>query len=104
MIDDDFVEGKTGRVTLNNVNLATVKAILKFIYTGKVDMALEDKELENLFKAAHLCMLDGLVNFCVASLIAGVTTTNAVQMMALGHTYGVVELKEKAKKTFLQAG
>ena len=35
-VHNDLVEGKTGRVTVSNMNFATSKAVLKFIYTGKL--------------------------------------------------------------------
>ena len=41
---------------------------------------------------------------CQNVLIADVTLDNAIQMMAMGHLYDVEELKEKAKKIFLDAG
>ena len=97
-------EGRTGEMRIDNYSIQVVRAMVKFIYTGKVDMTLQGELMEDLFKAAHLCMLDGLKKICEMSLISGVTTTNAVQMMALGHKYEVAELKEKAKLTFLEAG
>ena len=86
------------------MKLDIMKAVLKFVYTGMVEKMEDGEKLEELFKAAHVTMLDGLKKICEASLIAGVTTANSIQMMALGHLYEVEELKEKAKQVFLEAG
>ena len=96
------MEGQTGRATVN-MDPATMRAVIKYVYTGTVD-EMTGVEMEKLFKAAHICMLTGLQEMCQEVLIADVTLDNAIQMMAMGHLYGVEELKEKAKKIFLDAG
>ena len=96
------MEGQTGRATVN-MDPATMRAVMKYVYTGTVD-EMTEVEMEKLFKAAHICMLTGLQKMCQEVLLADVTLDNAIQMMALGHLYDVVDLKENAKKIFLEAG
>ena len=96
------MEGQTGRATVN-MDPATMRAVIKYVYTGAVN-EITGVEMEKLFKAAHICMLTGLQKMCQDVLLADVTLDNAIQMMALGHLYDVVDLKENAKKIFLDAG
>merc|ERR1719187_305555 len=102
LVYNALMEGQTGRATVN-MDPATMRAVMKYVYTGTVNK-ITGVEMEKLFKAAHICMLTGLQKMCQDVLLADVTLANAIQMMALGHLYDVVDLKENAKKIFLEAG
>ena len=81
----------------------TIKEILNFIYTGKVDN-IDVENGEDLLKAADQYLLPGMKKICEKFIVSLVTLENAIEMMAMGHMYGADELKSTAKKIIVEAG
>ena len=98
-----MVEGQSGKITIDNHKMVTMKEVVHFIYTGKVQK-IDEENAEELFKAANQFLLLGLKRICEVFLISRVTLSNAIEMMSLGDMYEAGELKKKAKQIIVEAG
>ena len=98
-----MVESKSGKITIDNHKMETMKEVVHFIYTGKVKK-IDEENAEELFKAANQFLLEGLKIICELFLISKVTLGNAVDLLAMGDMYEAGELKRKAKQIIVEAG
>merc|ERR1719187_2994275 len=99
-----MLEVATGKITITDVTVEIMKAMVKFIYSGKVEEDKGIKYYEELLKASDQYLLAGLKEMCQLRLMAEISVDNAIQMMKLGHMCEAGGLKEKAKETIICKG
>ena len=97
-------EVATGKITINDISVDIMKAMVKFIYSGKVEEERGMEFYEELLKASDQYLLAGLKEMCQLRLMAEVSVDNAIQMMQLGHMCKAEDLKLKAKKAIISKG
>ena len=88
-----MLEVETGKITINDISVDIMKAMVKFIYSGKVEEDKGMKFYEELLKVSDQYLLDGLKEMCQLRLMAEVSVDNAIQMMKLGHMCESEDLK-----------
>ena len=98
-----MVEGQSGKINIDNHKMGTMKEVVHFIYTGKVQK-IDEENAEELFKAANQFLLLRLKRICELFLMSKVALDNAIEMMALGHVYEAKDLKKTAKQIIVEAG
>lgn len=113
MLKDDMEEAKTGVVDVVDVEENTMKKLLEFIYTGKIEEM--DNQLEMLLYAADKYEINGLVSkhmLCSSRLLISpfqihlckgalsqkdVTPKNATGILLLADRHSLRELKKVIK-------
>ena len=103
-LNSGMSEVATGKITINDISVDIMKAMVKFIYSGKVEEERGMEFYEELLKASDQYLLAGLKEMCQLQLMAEVSVDNAIQMMKLGHMCEAGDLKEKAKETIICKG
>ena len=104
ILTSGMLEVATGKVTINDISVDIMKAMIKFIYSGKVEEDKGIKFYKELLKASDQYLLAGLKEMCQLRLMAKVSVDNAIQMMKLGHMCKAEDLKMKAKKAIISKG
>merc|ERR1719290_453699 len=101
-ISNSMLEGQSGKITIDDHKVGTMKEVVHFIYTGKVQN-IDEENAEDLFKAANQFLLLGLKRICELFIMSKVTLDNAIGMMALAHMYDAEDLKKAAKQIIVEA-
>jgi len=115
MFDSNMVESETGRMEIMDMEVETVRAMIKFIYSGKVDPfrpqppkvevtgVLGPQAIE-LLVASDRYDLSGLKKLCESSLVDGLTIDNVLDLLILADTHNAEELKKAAKNLVVEKG
>ncbi|XP_073837917.1 protein roadkill-like [Musca autumnalis] len=93
MLHSAFVENKTNRITIDDMDADVMKEMLTFIYTGKEipkEMALA------LFPAANKYALDDLETMCAGILTETINTASSVEILLLADRHSNQLLKKNA--------
>lgn len=94
LICGDFVEANQAQIELK-VPLDAFKAILKYIYTGRLSVAtLDFDEIVEILDLAEQYGLDTLKNTTIEYLTANLTLDNCVVILAATYLYSVDYLQE----------
>ena len=97
------IEHKSGRTNISDHKMATVKEVIKFIYTGRVDK-IDVENAEDLLEAADKFLLEGMKKICELYLVSKVTVANSIEMLVLGNKYVAAGLKKRAMETIEKEG
>ncbi|KAG8181755.1 hypothetical protein JTE90_028293 [Oedothorax gibbosus] len=91
------MEGSGEVVEITDVKSDVLKAMLKYIYSGKI-YPLTSEEAEDLLVAADIYQLKELKELCVEELKSNVTLDDVSRLLVVGHFYDE-SLKSHAKET-----
>ncbi|XP_073841527.1 protein roadkill-like [Musca autumnalis] len=93
MLNRDFLENKTNRITIDDMDADVMKEMLNFIYTGKEipkEMALA------LFQAGHKYAMLDLETMCAGILTKKISTASCVEILLLADRHSNELLKKNA--------
>jgi hypothetical protein len=94
MFTTDMKEKKAKSVTYEDIDSTTLKAVLKFIYTGEYEIA-DTKMAKDLLYAADRFGLTALKSICVNKLIGEVKAENALEILTVSDLFNAKDLEEK---------
>ncbi len=100
MFETEMKEGKESRVEIEDFNKDTVDLMLKWMYSGQLELKEEDFDGHlKLFQASHKYGLDPLVTYLAAKMAVYHTTPEkALEIFELGHLYENDTMIEMAKQ------
>ena len=91
MFSCDLKESRHGKVFIENMSPWTMKRLLDFIYTGKIEISYEN--VIDLFNAAVLFQLSKLVDKCISYVKKNVDLSNCVEIYLFGSMHGLKDLQ-----------
>lgn len=91
MFSCDLKESRHGKVFIENMSPWTMKRLLDFIYTGKIEISYEN--VIDLFNAAVLFQLSKLVDKCISYVKQNVDLSNCVEIYLFGSMHGLKDLE-----------
>ena len=89
-------EAKEGKVYIQDMNVATGKALLEFMYTGKSPSLGDVQSIMDLTVAADKYDLEALKDKCVSALESKVVVDNAFNLMTFGVAHNLKGVIRKA--------
>ena len=92
--EDNFKEGRTKVVEIDEIKPVVFKEMLRYLYTGKATKLNEVDMTEPLFMAADKYQIEALKNLCEQSLIVKLTIQTVVHYLVLAHLYTAPQLLE----------
>ncbi|XP_016840776.1 speckle-type POZ protein-like [Nasonia vitripennis] len=96
MIIRDMKEKNENNANIKEVDYASLREMLRFMYSAKVENL---KELAGgVLEAARKYQVDGLKEVCEEYLFKNLTVENAVETLALAYRYEIENLKAQASK------
>jgi hypothetical protein len=100
MFQTEMKEENEGQVEIQDFDKDTVERLIKWIYSGEVELQQEDfGGFMNLYQAAHKYCIDPLKEYLVAQIVAGYKKAeNALEILAVGTTYGEKLMVDAAKE------
>jgi len=113
MFGSEMKESQEGEMEIEDMDPQTVKAMIKFIYSGKVDhdnlRCQGDRksfgvQAIELLQAADRFDLSGLKELCEQFLITYLTINNVLDMFILADTHNADRLKKAAKRMVIEKG
>lgn len=96
MFQTDMLERRTARVELPDISGRSLKAFIRFLYSGGVEDGLlwaEGEELEELLGAGEKYGLRGLKELSALSLVIRLVPENAIKTRHLLETFGMYEIE-----------
>jgi len=100
MVESGMKESVENRVKIDDIEPGIFEALLRFIYTDRVDLTQVD--VEDLLVAANKYMLPLLKLECQKNLAERLTTENCVGMLVLADLHNCVHLKRSAVRFILR--
>lgn len=94
MFQHDLEENKKGFVTITDLELDSLKEMLKFIYTGKVSQL--ETMADSLLAAADKYALDRLKVMCEEALASNLNIENVCDVLILADLHNAQQLKSVA--------
>lgn len=94
MFERDTKENQENTVTIPDIDQETLRAVLRFMYSGKINEDLAKSY--NLLIAASKYVLDGLKAECENRLSENLKAQNAVECLTMAEIYSAGGLKAKA--------
>ena len=98
MLKSGMKESVENRVEINDIAPDIFEALLRFVYTARVD--LTEIDVRDLLAAAHKYLLSQLELECQNYLSERLTTENCVEMLALADLHDCVYLKRSVLHFF----
>lgn len=97
MLSSSMREATEKVVTINDLDVAAVRALVAFIYTGEIDDALlkSDADALGVLQAAHRYDVPSLVDLCVQSLSARFDVTTVSEWLYLADLVGEAAFRAK---------
>jgi speckle-type POZ protein len=95
---DNFKEGRTKTVKIDDIDPAVFREVLRYLYTGKSPKLDEDDMTEPLFLAADKYQIEALKDLCEQSLIAKLNVPTVVHFLVVAHLYTAPQLLEASLK------
>ena len=96
--EDNFKEGRTKVVQVEDIDPAVFKEMLRFLYTGKAPKVDEDDMTEPLFLAADKYKIGTLKDLCEQSLISKLNVQDVAYYLVLAHLQSAPQLLEASLK------
>merc|ERR1719469_1120371 len=100
MLNSGMKEGDDGVLEIKDLDVEEFKAMLRFIYTGRVDKIKEKSSI--LLRAADRYELAGLKKLCEKELISSMKTVNVLDRLILSDSAQANNLRDAAKKWILK--
>jgi len=90
---DNIRETKEGFVKIEGFSAEVVLAMLKFIYSGKIDVGMDAQSVKELLIIADKYQMDDLKEVCDCRLSELLTSENVCDMFVTAETFGAKKLK-----------
>jgi len=100
LFSNDYAETKTGHISMEGIDRDTVKILIEYIYTGRLN-DLESNAV-HLLRVANMYDFPLLKKSCEDQLISTVNVENAVDLFVLAEDHEASELRAAAKKIILE--
>jgi len=101
MLKSDFTESRIKIIEMKEIDVETLKAILKFIYGGKIDKL--DEHAVNLLEASQMLQLEDLKNVSEIYLLNNhMDLENVIDMLVLADTHSASDLKKGAMEIIVK--
>lgn len=92
MLEADMVERHRGIITVVDINTLTLKKLIEYIYSGKLNNCSQEMSQE-LYKAADKYSIDQLKISCREIMLDHMTSENACEYLVLADTHSDQEFK-----------
>ena len=102
MLTSDMEEANSGLINITDLTPKTFQQILRYIYTGSTDSAIDSEDLLELTYGAEKYGLDELKRYCFTKLVACVTEQNLGSLAIAAHLYGAPDAVNNALKKFME--
>ena len=96
MLCGNFVETNSNKIELSEMNSATFRLVLDYLYCG--DVEIDGDNVQNLFDAAHMLQLENLEAACVRYMRGNITDKNCLDVYFFAINFEKSGLKEAAEK------
>eukprot|EP00092_Neocalanus_flemingeri_P015705 GFUD01016999.1.p1 GENE.GFUD01016999.1~~GFUD01016999.1.p1 ORF type:complete len:351 (-),score=77.26 GFUD01016999.1:19-1071(-) len=96
MLQNNMVEKTTGVMKIEDFDVDVVKAMVKYVYTARIDDEFED--IKALIRIGHKYMIRSLVDICSKRLINSITFSSVVDLGVFGETYSVENVVDKCSE------
>jgi len=100
MLNSGMKEVDDGVLEIKDLDVGEVKAVLKFIYTGRVEKIKEKSSI--LLRAADRYELSGLKKLCERELMSSMKSSNVLDRLVLADSAQANNLRDAAKKWILK--
>ena len=100
MFTCDLKEARHGKVYIENISPWTMKRLLDFIYTGRIEISPDN--VIDLFNAALLFQLHALVDKCTAYIQANIDLANCVEVNLFASMHQLASLEACSFKFMLE--
>lgn len=90
----DSIEDRESEVIISNIDGSTLNAIIKFCYSGKIQII--DKNIIQIIEAATAMGHVRIVEKCKQYWIDTLATSNCVETFVLADTYSFLDLRQKS--------
>merc|ERR1719319_375878 len=100
MLNSGMKEVDDGVLEIKDLDVEEVKAVLKFIYTGRVEKIKEKSSV--LLRAADRYELSGLKKLCERELMSSMKSSNVLDRLVLADSAQANNLRDAAKKWILK--
>ena len=94
MFQQDFIEGRTKVVDINDTEPQVFRQLLQYLYTGKADLFEEEDMAYDLLMAANKYGVDSLKEECAFVLQQTLQVENATRVLITAHLHSAVQLYE----------
>lgn len=94
MLRSDMVEGRTGVVNIQNMDVDTFQRFLRYLYTGRLDNTLSFDAVMSLYEAGDMYGVESLSRRCSHFLIRNLMVANACDALAVADAHGDAEFVE----------
>lgn len=96
MFTSDMQEATKGEVRLKDVDEAGLKAIIGFVYSGKLE--LTESNVQGVLSTASLLDLQNLVDACARFMTKHLAPSNCLGVRGLANAYSLKQLHQAADK------
>lgn len=104
MFQSEFVESKTRRVDIDDIEMEVFNQLLIFLYSGKAPkLAVNDENTtKSLYEAADKYGVVLLQKECVKKLLSILSTENVIELFVWAQFHSIKKLLEKAMSFIMQ--
>jgi len=99
---ENFKEGQSNSVEIDDIDGKVFEQLLHYLYTGRAPLWEDDSVTEPLFMAADKYQVEGLKEACTNILIPKVTFENVVHFLVVGHLCSAPKLEEASFKCLVE--
>lgn len=92
MLESEMEEKRSGRVEVKDFGIKIVKAMVKFIYTAKIDEENEDLDLVELMKIGSKYFIKSLVEECGRKLARDISKDNVLDLGIVADLFSAEDL------------
>jgi len=100
MFNHNMTEAQTKEVKIIDLNLSTVKDMLRYMYIGKIEDL--NTRCPNLLEAADKYQLSELKEICEDTLCSNLTVENSLECLVLADLHNAQELKTASVKFIVE--
>ncbi len=100
MFTTDLKEGTQSEIELPKTDIATMKALIEFAYTGKIQVT--ESNIENIITAANFYGMSTLVQKCVKYIMGRINNSNSIEILEFAERISNNDLKDFAMRFVVQ--
>jgi len=98
MFQHDTIETRSKTIKIEDMTASTVEQILKYLYTGHVNLPEDINDQVELLEAADRYQLDALKSKCFNRLCRQISSENAGKLCVLAYFHNAeIEVMEKIR-------
>ncbi|XP_057325888.1 uncharacterized protein LOC130667959 [Microplitis mediator] len=96
MLKTDMREAKENCICFDEFDIDTIKEVLKFMYTGKIEAENDSDVLVKVLACAQMYQIEKLKTYCEYNLIKSLSVINVIKILIETDNFDVPKLNEKA--------